>query len=297
MFKGPYVLLNTEQNSLEKNKILKEHDFIDGYYFYHAFAAADWYRGYQYNSQLIPVKQRKIEKKFIAFNRLTSNKRVYRSMFVAELIKNDLLKHGYVSYSDVCPDTETHYSDELEKSEYIPKHLAEEYTELLDTLAGPLRIDTPVDGIIENCSQTLSAVDKTQSALFQIVTETCYWEHKLHLTEKIFKPIVSMNPFILVGPAHNLAYLKSHGFKTFDRWIDESYDDIEDNFERMQAIIKVIKSLEDLPNETILEMEEVLEHNYKRFYSQEFIDDCWRELTVNLFGAVIKTGEYIIPQD
>ena len=37
----------------------------------------------------------------------------------------------------------------------------------------------------------------------------------MHLTEKIFKPIVNKQPFMLLAAPDNLAYLKSYGFKTY----------------------------------------------------------------------------------
>ena len=45
--------------------------------------------------------------------------------------------------------------------------------------------------------------------LFHIVTETIFYDNKLHFTEKVFKPIVARRPFFLVGAPGNLAYLKS----------------------------------------------------------------------------------------
>ena len=39
--------------------------------------------------------------------------------------------------------------------------------------------------------------------------------------------------------------LKERGFKTFDKYFDETYDSIEDDNERMKAIIKLVNSLND----------------------------------------------------
>jgi hypothetical protein len=70
---------------------------------------------------------------------------------------------------------------------------------------------------------------------------------------------------ILVAPPRTLEYLKTFGFKTFDRWWDESYDQEEDHEKRLMKIFDVIdfinsKSLEEL--KTIYEeMRGILEHN------------------------------------
>ena len=297
LYKGPYVLLNTEQDSDEKKKILDYFGFIDCYYFFHAFAAADWFRGYQYNSKMIPLEKRTIKKDFITFNRITSNHRVYRTLFVAELIKNDLLDSGYVSYSEVCPDTEQHYSDEIKNVSQYQRIPVNDYLDILNSSNLNLRIDTPTNSLIPNKSFIISAEDKTQSALFQVVTETMFWGRKKHLTEKIFKPMVTKSPFILLGCAHNLKYLKGYGFKTFDNWIDESYDDIEDDYQRLLAVIRVLLSLKEIDrSKTLLEMQEVLDYNYNHFYSHEFITLAWKELTGNLFMAILQTGAPLKPQ-
>ena len=110
------------------------------------------------------------------------------------------------------------------------------------------------------------------------------------LFRSIFKPIVSKMPFILVGPAHNLKYLREYGFKTFDDWIDESYDDVEDPILRMKAVVESLNKLcshsEQELYDMLQEMTPVLEHNYNRFYSNEFLDYCWSELLDNIRSAI-----------
>jgi hypothetical protein len=233
-----------------------------------------------------------VQKKFISFNRLTGSARVYRSMLVAELAKHNLLNEGYVSYSDTCPD-HGHYSktvlDSVTKFGVDPEY-AQETIKQLDKINFPLRIDYHDRDEIPNHSMVLSAVPECMASFVYVVTETCFWEKKKHLTEKIFKPIILKQPFMLVGCAHNLAYLKSYGFKTFERWIDESYDDIEDPVLRLQAVVKELDSLSALSNEQLTnmlhEMEEVLEYNFNLFNSKEFLDHAWEELKSNLTAAI-----------
>jgi hypothetical protein len=168
----------------------------------------------------------------------------------------------------------------------IPKELVTETIANIDRVPKPLRIDYKDQESIPNHSMVLSAVRETQESFLYVVTETCYWEQKCHLTEKIFKPIVSRMPFILVGPAHNLEYLKSYGFKTFDCWIDESYDSIEDPIQRMTAVGQVLKSVCDKTTDELktmlLEMQPVIEYNYNLFYSPGFLQYAWDEFKSNL---------------
>ena len=61
------------------------------------------------------------------------------------------------------------------------------------------------------------------------------------------------------------------GFKTFDGFIDESYDDICDNDERIKKIYSEIKKLCQLSKEEIHEwywkMEDILIHNHRHLLS------------------------------
>lgn len=109
-----------------------------------------------------------------------------------------------------------------------------------------------------------------QSAFWHIITETIFYYPKLHLTEKIFRPIVNKRPFMLVGAPGNLAYLKSYGFKTFNRWIDESYDQELDNDRRIELITEQVEKISRLSLNELRamqkEMSDILEFNFNHFY-------------------------------
>ena len=98
-----------------------------------------------------------------------------------------------------------------------------------------------------------------------IVTETVYHYPHMQITEKTLRPILQKRMFLLVGGPKSLEILKDHGFKTFDPWICEEYDNIIDPFDRMEAILAEIDRLTKLPLDTIqdymLECNDILEHN------------------------------------
>lgn len=285
------ILLNTEKDSSQKNITLSKHKFIDCYYFFHALAASDWFRGYEFCKSILPIKQRNIRKKFISFNRIVGNARIYRSFFITELYRKNLLDFGHVSYSKICPvhgNLQPSIIESIKKYNLDQKYileLAKDLNEIND-----LRIDTPLNDQIHNHSFSVDPVTESMESFVHVVTETCFWEQKKHLTEKIFKPIVLKQPFILLGCVNNLSYLKEYGFKTFDRWWDESYDSCQDPIERINQVVKIIEKLCQLSNSDLTnllhEMEEVLEHNYNRFYSKEFVQDIWIELETNLQLAI-----------
>lgn len=287
-FQGPHILVTTEKNSVPLNLVKERYGWPTVYYFHHIFAAHDWFRGYRYDARLVEPTNRKLSKKYVTFNRLTSSARIYRSLLVGELAKLDLLKEGHVSYSEVCPDGED-YATELRASAYITPELAEEAIANISKAPLPLRIDFSDQTSIPNQSFVLSAVKETQESFCYLVTETCFWEQKYHLTEKIFKPIVSKMPFVLVGPAGNLKYLRSYGFKTFGDYWDESYDEIDDPVKRLRAITKVLKQICTLSTSELehmlKDMDSILQHNHNLFNSQQFLDSAWHELRINLITA------------
>lgn len=291
-FKRPFILVTTERDSDSLNYFVNKYNVIPCYGFFHIFAAHDWFRGYQYDLRIVPVAQRQLKKKFITFNRLTGNARIYRSLFVGELAKRNLIKQGYVSYSHVCPE-HGHYSNNLDQAINTYKldvSYVNSIKQALDQLPHPMRIDHVEKDSIPNHSMVLSAVEQCMETFLHVVTETCYWETKCHLTEKIFKPIILRQPFVLLGCAHNLEYFKSYGFQTFDRWWDESYDHIKDPVQRLQAVANIVEYISSLTlgqlTNMLQEMEAVLEYNYRLFNSQAFLDSAWKELTDNLKVAV-----------
>lgn len=82
-----------------------------------------------------------------------------------------------------------------------------------------------------------------KSTYFSIVTETLFYEYGNYLSEKTWKPIAHLHPFVLISRPGMLKFLHSLGFKTFSEFWDESYDTIESNPKRMEKILKVLTDL------------------------------------------------------
>lgn len=264
------IFANSE-HSLEKTQFLQTYNIADWYYFFHGFAALEWYRDYQY----FPKVENQFTKVFISLNHLITKDRSYRLNLVANYIEQNILSQGIVSLpqSDVngTVKTELFTADSLlsvPAKKLILKNIL--------SLSDPLIADT------EYPSGKMSAkldIKLQQSAFWNVVSETVFYHNKLHLTEKTFKPIVARRPFILVAAPGNLDYLKSYGFKTFNYWIDESYDTIQDPDQRIQAITQELKKLCTLTSTELQrmyqEMQDVLDYNFNHFYGN------FREIIVN----------------
>lgn len=103
-----------------------------------------------------------------------------------------------------------------------------------------------------------------------LITESSYfdYEHSVFISEKTFKPIACMQPFIIVGSKHTLKHLRKLGYKTFSGFIDESYDDCDDEG-RFLAIIQSLEKIKQIEDKIswLISMREILEHNHKLFLS------------------------------
>lgn len=104
-----------------------------------------------------------------------------------------------------------------------------------------------------------------------IVTETAFNYPYPFITEKTYRPIASLRPFIIVGPVRTLDFLKQVGFKTFSAIIDESYDNIEDPEKRFIEVCCCIKLFVSRPIRQIQQdlhnIKDVLLHNQNHLYN------------------------------
>jgi hypothetical protein len=206
-----------------------------------------------------------------------SNDRSYRCYFVSLLAEKSLLKQGLVSFGI---DTEqASWQDEITdtNTKLSPTAIAHIQTHLPST---PLIIDS--EHVLGSASADIPRC--ANDSLWHIVSETVFYYDKLHLTEKIFKPIVMKQPFMLLAAPGNLAYLRSYGFKTFEGIIDESYDLIENNDQRIEAVVAQLAwycSLSTEEKRAVIEaIAPIVEYNFHHFYG-EFKHIITRELLDN----------------
>jgi hypothetical protein len=93
----------------------------------------------------------------------------------------------------------------------------------------------------------------------------------LSLTEKIFKAIINFHPFIFLTTNGTLQLIRDLGFKTFNGFIDESYDNMTNNEQRLKMAYIEIKKLCNMTKEEIhnwyWNMEEILIHNHNHLLS------------------------------
>ena len=297
-------VLVTSEHSIDVDSCIKKYNFKSLYYFFHGFAALDWYRGYyalNYNKSI--VKQYNYD--FISFNRIINNDRSYRIYFISLLKELELLEHGLVSFG-VTDDEHGDWRDEVmdaktKLSERARHHVEEHLVDINKLVIDHHEIHGSASADILRTIERVNVNNDTLNtdAFWHVVTETVFYYPKLHLTEKIFKPIASKQPFMLMAAPGNLAYLKSYGFKTFDSVIDETYDTIQDPDLRTQAVVKQLYWYCNLsPGEktdVIKQLEPIIQHNFDHFYG-EFRHIITRELldnTKTLFQSIGYNDSHI----
>ena len=94
-------------------------------------------------------------------------------------------------------------------------------------------------------------------------------DQTMFLSEKTFKVIACRHPFIIMGNKDSMKKLREIGYKTFEGFIDESYDSLPTH-ERMKAIIESIKKIDSIEDKIswFKGMEEIIEHNYTTFQNK-----------------------------
>jgi hypothetical protein len=78
---------------------------------------------------------------------------------------------------------------------------------------------------------------------FSLVSETVHRFPYSFRTEKLWKPIAVGHPFVVIANQGYYRDLHNLGFKTFGHAIDESFDQIENNTDRMERVATVVEDL------------------------------------------------------
>jgi len=280
------TIITSERDSDTVDAVCKKYNWKSYYYFFHGWAALDWYRGYDKTFLIPPWQERTISKTFLAPNRIVAGEREHRLEMLYWIFRLDMTDN-YISCPSVCPAENISIMDAIQP-------LKNRYPDI-ETVFGnqslPLNFEGETDHPMHSC--WLSLFDQAAESLLYLVTETVATGRRHHLTEKTFKPIAMGMPFIIVGTQGSLRYLRSYGFKTFGDLWDESYDDEPDDSKRIEKIAQVLKQLDGLEEhrQDIFESaQEIVEHNWNHFYGGGFESVLWQELKDMLNALEFDSG-------
>jgi len=206
------------------------------------------------------VKEVNLNPRSKQYTCLNHIQKIHRKIVGATLYNNGLIDKGYFSYHD----TPTMFG-------------APELENFMDTTEFDKNIPFILDTTDEEEVNAHWKVEKHffNDAYWNYVTESFVADHAV-ITEKTFKPIVNMQPFLIVAAPGALAALRRSGYRTFKLAISEQYDQIQNNVDRMKAVTDLMVDLANRNDEQHIKMQErlkpLLEHNQKVFFSK-----TWRE--------------------
>lgn len=125
------------------------------------------------------------------------------------------------------------------------------------------------DNINHSVSQTVPW-EIYQRTSVSLAVESVSTGSMFFMAEKISKPMMATRPFIVFGIKGYVKHLNQLGYKTFHPYIDESYDDIEDDIQRWQkAFEQVIKLQSQDCQRLYIDLEDRLIHNLTLLRSQQ----------------------------
>ena len=193
------------------------------------------------------LEQRIFDKKFIcAMSRVSQNRKQFYKWIINSKIEDEFF------YSYNARDKAVHPSDIHEPKLPLERYLNQPFSD---------------------SNRAEFATYKFQlKSIINIVSETMFENHQKvrFITEKTFRAISMGQPFILLAQSNTLDILKKYGFKTFDKWWDESYDSEQDDVKRFELVRKTIlklndKSIEEL-SDMYREMIPILIHNFENIF-------------------------------
>jgi hypothetical protein len=204
-----------------------------------------------------------IEKDFLCFNR---RYREHRSNLFMMFYKTGLLDTSLFSMPARDPDNlSKKWIDFVDRRFPRNNQITEDELQTMQSML-PMRFDRIADTneMIQDDEDQLN--DYFSRTLVSIVTETHYKSNVISTTEKSFKPIKYKHPFILVGAYRSLEYLKRLGYRTFDQFWDESYDQTANDDERMLKIVNLCKEISEWTTEQkrnfFVASRDIVNHNY-----------------------------------
>jgi len=118
------------------------------------------------------------------------------------------------------------------------------------------------------CPEHLNICKIYDRFFVEMVCETYYSGSSFYPTEKIWRPLLMKTPFIVHGSVDYLKNLRRLGFRTFDNWWNEEYDDYGHDL-RVGKILDLLQHLQDMSIDDLasmyVDMFPTLEHNHRVF--------------------------------
>jgi hypothetical protein len=209
------------------------------------------------------------DKKFLCFNRTL---KPHRFMIAYLALKYNLLKNNIFSFINL---NGVNAKDIFNRLKFYVDGV-DNLEEIASTIYNliPYEIDTQHLSVDEKrgFGNENSKKELYITTYLHLVSETRFDTGDYpFLSEKTFRPIMNLQPFLYIGNHHSLEKLHEMGFKTFHPYINENYDLEEDPKKRMNMIEKEIeifnnKSMSEI-HEWYYSITDILLHNQRQLQS------------------------------
>jgi len=217
-----------------------------------------------YNPTVMHTDTSTIDKKFICLN---GRKEGFRELVAAYMQQHDC----YLSLNNNRPEFKV-LKGKTDLTDYFyNNHIKDRIcfaTDINTNNLSKIILDLDLDETIEN--------DKTffytplpaeyYKSFCNIVTESKFFFPYGHFADKLLNAVKMCRPFVVFSSPNTLEYAKSLGFRTFDKFWDESYDTERNHKARFDKLLDVIEyinffTLDEL-KDMYKEMIPILEHNF-----------------------------------
>ena len=270
-----------EHTSLVVNKALKENKIND--------------LGYRFELQTFDnTTERKYN--FLCLNRVP---KAHRVSFLARLYKNELIYNTDWSLLFSPYEFSPFYGNEKDVegknifsiehfSKFFDRNSLIEYERFLKYFFYTKKKSEyePISKNLYNFfgdTKTTHFKDSYINSYCSLITETSFENNEEHLTEKSFKPFINLHLGIFLAPYQHLKRLRSYGFKTFNDFWSEDYDEIFDVRDRMVNVVEVVKELNKSNLKKIYsEAKDILLYNqshFLNFWERESCKNYFKSLT------------------
>lgn len=208
------------------------------------------------------------QKKFTCLNRMDKG---FRRIFAAHIWYENLHQQAFFSYTGKNYDLEFPTNKRKFENEW------HQYWPYAPTIVSKFEQYIPFlcDDLPDYLHNNHKLIDKRffEESYWNVVVETHINKNNLFLTEKTFKPILNLQPFIIVGSVGSLDLLKKLGYKTFNGVIDENYDNVENDELRLKMCLDLVRQISNWDNAKQIEIQQqlsdILLHNQQLLLSSK----------------------------
>ena len=221
-----------------------------------------------FENHLEACKENHTDKMFLQLSR---RNRPYR-ILANYLMDNSPVSHyGLISQDKILIEEKNTFFFEYRKSPKTNEEIIEREFDQWNDRRLPLTVDNTDFQVNWASWRSPELYNKT---LFSVVLETSMKDvggTAMFASEKIYKPIIHRQPFIVFGHRGLNSYLRTMGFRTYEQWFDISQFDFEtDPLVRFRKIKEcVLQTVNYLKNLSIQERvrwrfmnRDILDHNY-----------------------------------